>query len=159
MTAVLLTGMSGAGVSTVLAEVGARGFPVVDTDDPGWADEVPTADGTGIEQIWREGPMSRLLTEQRDGVLVVAGAATNQGRFYDRFDAVILLSAPPAVMFERIEAREKSFGRSADERDRILSDLAAVEPLLRATATAEVRTDRPLADVVEDVLDLIRACG
>lgn len=33
--------------------------------------------------------------------LVVSGTAENQGRFYDRFDHVVLLSAPVDVLIER----------------------------------------------------------
>ena len=36
MSAVLVTGMSGTGKSSALAELGRRGYRVVDTDDPGW---------------------------------------------------------------------------------------------------------------------------
>ena len=48
MTAILLTGMSGAGKSTVLAELARRGHRVVDTDHGGCAAETP--DG----QMWVE---------------------------------------------------------------------------------------------------------
>jgi dephospho-CoA kinase len=37
MSRVLVTGMSGAGKSTVLGELRRRGLLAVDTDDPGWA--------------------------------------------------------------------------------------------------------------------------
>jgi hypothetical protein len=84
--------------------------------------------------------------------LFVPGCVRNQSRFYDRFDAVLLLSAPADVMVRRLENRTSNpFGKAAHERDRILRDLADVEPLLRATATAEIRTDRPLAEVVTAV--------
>ena len=33
-----MTGMSGTGKSTALAELGRRGFPVVDTDSPTWSE-------------------------------------------------------------------------------------------------------------------------
>ena len=36
MSRVLVTGMSGTGKSSVLAELSRRGYRVVDTDDPGW---------------------------------------------------------------------------------------------------------------------------
>ena len=36
MSRVLVTGMSGTGKSAALAELGRRGFRVVDTGDPGW---------------------------------------------------------------------------------------------------------------------------
>ena len=38
MARVLITGMSGAGKSTVLGELAARGYRTVDTDYDGWTD-------------------------------------------------------------------------------------------------------------------------
>ncbi|WP_205783831.1 hypothetical protein [Microbacterium sp. 10M-3C3] len=38
MASVLITGMSGAGTSTLLAELAARGHRTVDTDLDGWTD-------------------------------------------------------------------------------------------------------------------------
>lgn len=40
MTAVLLTGMSGTGKSTVIGELARRGFAAVDTDDGGFIEAV-----------------------------------------------------------------------------------------------------------------------
>jgi RNase adaptor protein for sRNA GlmZ degradation len=36
MTKVLVSGMSGTGKPSALAQLGRRGYRVVDTDDPGW---------------------------------------------------------------------------------------------------------------------------
>ena len=36
MSRLLVTGMSGTDTSSALAELGRRGYRVVDTDDPGW---------------------------------------------------------------------------------------------------------------------------
>jgi len=36
MSRVLVTGMAGTGKSSALAELGRRGYRVVDTGDPGW---------------------------------------------------------------------------------------------------------------------------
>jgi len=47
---VLVTGMSGTGKSSVLAEFARRGHRVVDTDGSGWIVEIPTPDGP--EPIW-----------------------------------------------------------------------------------------------------------
>ena len=48
MASILVTGMSGTGKSTVLAELARRGFETVDTDDGDW---ITTVDG---EPLWRE---------------------------------------------------------------------------------------------------------
>ena len=47
---ILLTGMSGTGKSTALAELEKRGFRVVDTDEGGWS-EWSDPDGG---YVWRE---------------------------------------------------------------------------------------------------------
>jgi shikimate kinase len=80
----------------------------------------------------------------------VAGCRSNQGQLYGRFDAVVLLSAPADVMLSRIEQRtDNPFGKRAVERELILSDLAAVEPLLRRAADVEIDTSAtPVAEVV-----------
>jgi dephospho-CoA kinase len=139
--------MSGTGKSTVLGELALRGFPVVETDEPGWKE---LRDG---EWVWREDQIAELLAADGDRTLYVSGCVSNQGRFYDRFDAVVLLSAPADVILSRIAARTTNdFGKSADERSQILADLESTEPLLRATCTHEIDTTRPVDDVVEALL-------
>ena len=143
MTVVFVTGMSGTGKSSALSELARRGHRVVDTDYGGWIKDEP-------EPLWREDRINELLDEHGDGTLFVAGCVANQGRFYERFDAVVLLSAPADVILERVAGRTTNdFGKSDAERERILSDLDAVEPLLRRGATAEIDTRAPLDEVVD----------
>ena len=150
MTRVLITGMSGAGKSTALVELARRGHRVVDADLPTWSIEVASPDGSGAEQVWREEAMNALLAEHVAGWLFVAGCAANQGLFYDSFDAVVLLSVPREVMLQRIATRSTNpFGKAAQERQRILADAEAVEPLLRATSTVEIVTTIPVTKVVD----------
>jgi dephospho-CoA kinase len=141
--------MSGTGKSSLLAELARRGHDVVDTDDPGWIVEV---DG---ERLWDETRLAALLA--RDP-LVVQGTVANQGRFYDRFDAVVLLSAPAGVLLERLATRTTNdFGKSEEERTRILDDLEHVEPLLRRGCTHELDATRPLPDLADEVERLVKA--
>jgi len=143
--------MSGTGKSSALAELARRGFRTVDTDEPGWM--VEAEDG---ELLWDEDKMARLLEE--DGpTLFVQGTVRNQGRFYDRFDAVVLLSAPADVILERIAARTNNpWGKSPEQRDLILEQIREIEPLLRATCTHEIDAGLPLADVVERLVEIAR---
>lgn len=144
--AVLVTGMSGVGKSTVLTELARLGYLTVDTDDAGWIEVVE------CEPLWRETLIQELLDQPREAPLIVQGTVANQGRFYERFDAIILLSAPTDVVLRRIEGRTNNpFGKSVQERARILADIAHVGPLLRQAATHEVRTDHPLSEVVDEV--------
>jgi dephospho-CoA kinase len=116
VTRVLITGMSGTGKSTAIAELARRGHRVVDTDLSAWSIEVASPDESGTEQLWREDAMDTLLARHVTGWLFVAGCASNQGSFYDRFDAVVLLSVPREVMLQRIATRSTNpFGKDAHE--------------------------------------------
>lgn len=152
VTRVLVTGMSGTGKSRVLGELARRGHRVVDTDYGGWSEQVTSPDGADVEQLWREDRMDALLAQEVSGCHFVAGCVSNQGQFYDRFAAVVLLSVPVDVLLKRIATRVTNpFGKDPAERERILADLHAVEPLLRRSATVEIDTDRPLHEVVDAV--------
>jgi dephospho-CoA kinase len=149
---VLLTGMSGTGKSSVIHALSARGFKAVDADE-GWCEPLP--DG---RQRWREDAIGQLLDTEDADVLFVAGCEENQVRFHPRFDLIILLSAPVEVLAERLSSRAtNSFGRAPGELERVLDDLQAVEPLLRKVATHEIRTTKPLGEVVGEVLYLAGA--
>ena len=155
--AILLTGMSGTGKSSALAELARRGHRTVDTDYGGWI-----TDGPDGEPVWDAARMGAFLDDAREQpaghpakALYVAGTVVNQGVFYPRFDAVVLMSAPLDVILARVATRTNNpYGNSAAERDRIAADLAAYEPLLRRTCTVEIDTSGPLAEVVRRLEEL-----
>lgn len=141
----LVTGMSGAGKTTLLGELSRRGHRTVDTDYEGWT----SPDGT-----WDEARMAALLAE-RAGV-VVSGTVANQGRFYGRFDHVVLLSAPLSVLLDRVATRpDNPYGRTAGQRAEIERYVAEVEPLLRRGATVELDGRRPVAELADAVEKLL----
>ena len=148
MARLLITGMSGVGKSSALAGLAVRGHDVVDTDDAGWLD----AAGDLVAPAF-----AALLAPSREAHLFVSATAANQGAFYDRFDAVVLLSAPLEVMLARIDSRTTNdYGKHPAERALIVEHLREVEPLLRAGATHEIVTTAPLDEVVtrlEEIAD------
>ena len=141
--------MSATGKSTALAELARRGYEVVETDVRPWSEWSEAAGG----YVWREELISELLAREPSTTLYVSGAVSNQGRFYPQFDAVVLLSAPEEVLLRRLDARTTNeFGKTAEERERILSDIREVEPLLRASCTHEIDATRPVAEVVAELI-------
>lgn len=148
MKRVLVTGMSGTGKSTLLAELATRGCWTVDTDYGGYFE---TVDG---EPLWIEERIDELLsTEDPRGVLIVAGTTRNQVDFYPRFDHVVLLSAPKDVLVQRLRVRTNNpYGQNPAEIAATLDDLVEVEPLLRVAATLEVVTTIPVPAVTDAVL-------
>src|SRR5262245_38003219 len=126
--------MSGTGKSTLLGELSRRGYAVIDTDYDGWT----LPDGT-----WDERRMTAVLAQHAE--VVVSGTVPNQGRFYDRFDHVVLLSAPLVVLLDRVTQRSNNpYGKTAEHQAQIQRYLAEVEPLLRRSATAELDARRPI---------------
>jgi len=134
--------MSGTGKSTVLAELARRGYRTVDTDYDAWTD--------GNGGPWDEARMAELLAAQ--STLVVAGTAENQGRFSDRFEHVVLLSAPVDVLIARVMSRTNNpYGHSPEQQGEIRRYVVEVEPLLRRGATVEMDARMPvdrLADAI-----------
>lgn len=147
MARVLITGMSGAGKSTLLDELRRRGHLAIDTDYDGW--ELP--DGT-----WDEDRMGRLLAECP--ALVVSGTVRNQVGFYDRFEQVVLLSAPLEVLLDRVMRRQNNpYGKSPEHQREIRQHLDEVEPLLRGGASLELDGRRPVGDLADIVEALVRS--
>ncbi len=154
MRRVLVTGMSGTGKSTALAELAKRGFQVVDTDDAPWSDWSDAEGG----YLWREDLVEELLSRDGGATLYVSGTVSNQGRFYPRFDTVVLLSAPVEVLLRRIETRTTNgYGKSPEDRALILRHVAEVEPLLRATCTHEIDAAQPIDAVVSELVEIGRS--
>jgi thymidylate kinase len=153
---VLVTGISGTGKSSALAALARLGYRVVDTDEPGWREYRPYP--TPIDEVhrgeyhWVVPKMTALLDDDR-GTLFVGGGARNQSAFYDRFDAVVLLSAPPDILLDRVARRTTNdYGKSDLERAEILADIAEIQPQLREGCTHELDASRPLDLVVADLI-------
>ncbi len=145
MARVLVTGMSGAGKSTLLAELARRGHETVDTDFGNWENPIG---------FWDETRMAALLERERD--VVVSGTVTNQGRFYARFEHVVLLSAPVEVLIARVSTRTNNpYGRAIEEQSEIRKYVVEVEPLLKTSASIELDGRRPVSELADAVERLI----
>lgn len=67
--------------------------------------------------------------------------------FYDRFAAVVLLSAPLEVLIDGVRSHTNNpYGKSIADQDAIRRHVRDVEPLLRAGATLEL--DGQSVDVI-----------
>ena len=145
--------MSGTGKSTALVELARRGFRTIDTDEPGWSSWSASDGG----YLWNEERVRELLACEADVALYVSGTVSNQGRFYPRFDAIVLLSAPPDVLLGRLAKRTTNgYGKSLEERELILRQVDEVEPRLRQTCTHEIDATQPIGDVVAALIEIAR---
>jgi dephospho-CoA kinase len=125
---VLLTGMSGTGKSTLVAELRRRGLVAFDADDDGFSE--PRGSG---RWGWRRDRVEELLSGHDDGLVFFAGCSEEQAHV--RFDARILLSVPEDVLVERLRTRTtNSYGSTETELRQVMDDRAEIEPLLRRSA-------------------------
>lgn len=144
--------MSGNGKTSVLEELARRGYRTVETDVNGWSVWSDAEGSPGW--VWDEGRMAALLAEESPVPLFVSGCVSNQGRFYDRFDAVVLLSAPLDVVLRRVQERVNNpYGKTVEQQAEIALNLREVEPLLRRGVTLELDTSRWSVMEVADQLE------
>src|SRR2546427_7318861 len=159
---VLLTGMSATGKSAVISELVVRGYKALDTDYDGLSEFVDLPPGSGQsgvrgrqDWLWREDRIAHLLSTEDADVLFIGGCAANQVKFYGQFDHIVLLTAPPAVMTERLASRTNNpYGKRPEELARALALKQTIEPMLRRVADFEIDTSVPLEQVVDRILDV-----
>ena len=152
MTRILITGMSGTGKSTLIQELHALGYKTIDMDYDDWSEY--RSDG---EWIWKEDRISEVLNESTNELLFIAGCASNQGKFYSKFDFIILLSTPEEVLIERLQKRTNNpYGKKLEEFDKIIHDLRTIEPLLRKGSNYEFKTDKPIEEIIQNILSLVK---
>lgn len=141
---VLITGMSGAGKSSVVAELRRWGHVAHDVDEG--LSYLDAADGRWHWDLQR----IRDLLVPAEHPIFMAGCSEEQALL--PWDRRILLTAPADVLMQRIDSRTSGFGKAPEERVQVLADIAAVEPLLRRSADVIVDATLPLRKVVDAVL-------
>ena len=148
---VLLTGMSGTGTSTLVAELRRRGVTAYDADDDDDGFSEPRGNG---RWGWRRAAVAALLERHTEGLLCFAGCSEEQADL--PFDYRVLLTAPEAVLIERLRTRTHNpYGRTDAELAQILSDRAEVEPRLRRTADLVLESTVSPARLADAVLSSV----
>lgn len=147
---ILITGLSGVGKSSVIHALRDLGFSCIDTDDEGWS----YIDEEG-HQRWHVNRLFDVVHNKASGTLYISGCSEDQKRFYGYLDAIILLSAPPELMVQRILSRiDNPYGKRPSEMAQIMKNHQVVWPLLRQACTHEIITDVALCDVVKKILSI-----
>jgi len=166
---VLVTGISGAGKSTVCAELRRRGHDAHDSDSDGNAVWVDRTTGELIGRIesvgrtpgfleryeWRFDPerVETLARRAEDHLVFLCGATANEAAVWSLFRVAIYLAIDDHTLRRRLATRTSNdFGRSDYERDMVLGWHQVAEDDYRRFGAVVVDGTRPLSEVVDAVL-------
>jgi dephospho-CoA kinase len=169
---VWVTGISGAGKSTVCQALRRRGHLAVDADSDGYCYWVHTGTGETVHPPdpppagWFEHHTWRISTERvaelaarADGGLVfLCGAVENEREVWDLFDLVICLVVDDATVRYRLAARTtNSFGQRPEELKMVLTWNPSMERRYAEFGATIIDATQPLEVVVEQVLATVAA--
>lgn len=168
MTAVLITGCSGAGKSAIAAVLARRGLACVDDDeDPFLARFVDPAGAVVAEEpakpdlawlarhswAWNPARLDELIRAAAPATLYLCGGADNQLELADRFTQMFLLEIDEPTMLARLDARQDNeWGRAGDSREYLGRLLPGYQDRLRASGAIPIDARQPLHQVVDAIL-------
>jgi len=173
MSAVIVTGISGAGKSTVASELACRGLAVLDSDDDPWLARFVDRDGAVAEEpeapdlawlaehFWNWDParLDELIAAAEPSTLYVCGGADNQIELASRFTHVILLVVDEPTMLARLDDpyRYNEWGRIGDTREFLRRRLRRYQDELRAFGAIPIDATQSVDQVVDAILGRTRA--
>ena len=168
MSAVQITGCSGAGKTTIAAVLARRGLAAIDADDdPLLARSVDAAGNDVVEEpeepdfawlsqhswAWNPARLDELIRAAAPATLYVCGGADNELEMADRFTQVFLLEIDEPTMLARLDARQDNdWGRIGDTRDYLRHKLPELQDRLRAFGAIPIDARQPLDQVVDAIL-------
>jgi AAA domain len=168
MSAVLITGMSGAGKSTIAKVLARRGLASLDADDDPLLARSVDSDGNVVEDpsvpdfawlsrhswAWDPARLDVLIRTAAPATLYVCGGAANELELADRFTQMFLLEMDEPTMLARLDApsRDNEWGRIGDTREHLRRRLPGHQDRLRAFGAIPVDARQPLDQVVDAIL-------
>jgi shikimate kinase len=169
MPLIYVTGIAGAGKSTVCGELVRRGFEAYDTDDNGfsyWQDMI-TGEITGATHAagrsaefstrnqWKMDPerVRSIAKKARERAIFLCGSASNDAEFSDLFAKVIHLSIDRTTMQERVTTRSTSdYGKNANELTALTELHERIDGHYRTWATTSLDANQPTSEIVDQII-------
>jgi hypothetical protein len=168
MSAVLITGMSGAGKSTIAEALARRGLASLDADDDPLLARSVDSDGNVVEDpsvpdfawlsrhswAWDPARLDVLIRTAAPATMYVCGGAANELELADRFTQMFLLEMDEPTMLARLDApsRDNEWGRIGDTREHLRRRLPGHQDRLRAFGAIPIDARQPLDQVVDAIL-------
>jgi|SRR5436190_7067625 len=168
MSAVLITGCSGAGKPTIAVVLARRGLACIDDDDDPLlarfvdrsgavvAEEPAAPDFAWLARHsweWNPARLDELIRVAAPATLYVCGGAANELELADRFTQMFLLEIDEPTMLARLDARrDDDWGRVGDSREYLRRFLPGYQARLLAFGAIPIDARQPLGQVVDAIL-------
>ncbi len=174
MSAVLITGCSGAGKTTIAAVLARRGLVAIDSDDDPLLARTVDRDGNIVEEpeapdlawlsehswAWDPARLDELIRAAAPATLYVCGGAANELELADRFTHIFLLEIDEPTMLARIDTRQDNdWGRIGDTREHLRRFLPGYQAQLRASGAIPIDARKLLDQVIAAILSRTLGCG
>lgn len=172
MSAVQITGCSGAGKSTIAGALARRDMAAIDADEDPWLARMVDAAGNVVDEpdepdlawlarhrwAWNPARLDELIQAVAPpATLYVCGGADNELEMADRFAQVFLLEIDEPTMLARLDARRDyhDWGRVGDTREYLRRKLPELQDRLRASGAIPIDARQPLGQVVDAILSRV----
>ncbi len=169
MALIFVTGVSGAGKSTVREELTRRGFRAYDTDEDAiaqWTNRVsgtvtPLVDATHrtpefiAQNDWKADPelVRQLAVEGHKRTVFLCGSVGNDDEIRPFFDKVFLLTIDEATMRHRLATRTAhDFGTKPHELELLLVWREAINDHYLGQGAIVIDATKPPPSVVDELL-------
>ncbi len=168
MSAVMITGISGAGKTTIAAVLARRSLASIDADGDlllsrfvnraGAVVELPAApDFAWIARHgweWNPARLDELIRAAAPATLYVCGGAANELELAGHFTHIVLLEIDEPTMLEPLDApsRHNGWGRTGNTREQLRRELRGYQDRLRSSGAIPINATQPLDQVVDAVL-------
>jgi adenylate kinase family enzyme len=171
MSAVQITGCSGAGKTTITAVLARRGLAAIDADDDPLLARSVDAAGNVVEEAdepdepdfawlsqhgwaWNPARLDELIAAAAPATLYVCGGADNELELADRFTQVFLLEIDEPTMLARLDARRDyhDWGHIGDTREYLRRKLPELQARLRASGAIPINARQPPSHVADAIL-------
>jgi len=161
---VFITGVAGTGKSTIAKALTERGITTVDFSDyPAlryWRNKItkkksdysPNNDMSWFDDhecVCDLDELKKLFVQHEN--LVITGVATGTEAL-GFFDKIILLQSSPETIRQRMETRNRVFGKKKEEQDSVIAWRDEFDPMILSHEAIPISTEGALEEVVEKIL-------
>ncbi len=167
MKKIFITGISGTGKTTIAEELKKRGYHAISIDETAglcsWRNRKTNEKFVGDAILNKEFTDTHkwicdieLLKEHMgtdSKTVFVLGMASNREEIADLFDKVLLLQCKPETFLRRLNTRtNNSHGRDESIQNHMLEWYEAFESKMLKNGAVSINTDRPINEVVDEVI-------